>query len=66
MYTLELHGFLNFKRIPGLTKEEARKKFAEAKRETYHVSNGEPKGIDCKWAMWELYNNGILESLGEF
>jgi hypothetical protein len=65
VYTLELSGFLNFKRISSLTLDQARAAFKTAKNETYKAyQNG--RMIDTKWSSWELYKDGQLINQGEF
>lgn len=65
MYTLELTGFLNFKRIKSLTLEQARTAFTQAKTEVYQAYQG-GQMVDTKWSFWELYQDGNLVKQGNF
>ena len=65
MYTLELLGFLNFRRIQNLTLEQARQAWLEASKERWLVRDSFDEHY-TRWNMWELWLNGELVNSGQF
>jgi len=67
MFTLELTGFVNFKRIKCSTIEEARVIWAKAQKEQKLTvySNGKVQH-NGQWSSWELYQNEQLIKEGTF
>ena len=65
MYQLELSGPGNFKRIPCKTKDEARKAWEKASRETFPVESF-GKTHNTHWNLWELFKDGELITEGYF
>lgn len=65
LYSLELSGFLGFRRIWCNSIEEARQEWTKAKDITYQAyHNGQMETF--KYTAWELFWNGQLQKSGKF